>query len=154
MTKKAVVSQLREHDKYERLLAATRGLRRFPRLLPTHATRVRSAVPSMRPRAGDRARSSSAPRTRLRASLKSSVSTSPGCEIVDVPHSQAAAETAVELVRKGNAELLMKGSLHSDELLGGGHQARDGAAYGTAHQPRVRHGRADHPERFSSPMRP
>jgi phosphate acetyltransferase len=39
-------------------------------------------------------------------------------EIVDVAHSQAASETAVELVRTGRAELLMKGSLHSDELLG------------------------------------
>jgi phosphate acetyltransferase len=39
-------------------------------------------------------------------------------EIVDVPHSQAAAEKAVELVRTAKAELLMKGSLHSDELLG------------------------------------
>jgi phosphate acetyltransferase len=38
-------------------------------------------------------------------------------EIVDVPHSQAAAEKAVELVRTGKAELLMKGSLHTDELL-------------------------------------
>jgi phosphate acetyltransferase len=38
--------------------------------------------------------------------------------IVDVPHSQAAAAKAVELVRKGEAELLMKGSLHTDELLG------------------------------------
>src|SRR5262245_20897285 len=39
-------------------------------------------------------------------------------EVVDAPHSQAAAEKAVELVRTGVAELLMKGSLHSDELLG------------------------------------
>jgi phosphate acetyltransferase len=38
-------------------------------------------------------------------------------EIVDVPHSQAAAEKSVALVREGKAELLMKGSLHSDELL-------------------------------------
>ncbi len=38
-------------------------------------------------------------------------------EIVDVPHSQAAAEKVVELVRTGNAELLMKGNLHTDELL-------------------------------------
>src|SRR5262249_40963584 len=41
-----------------------------------------------------------------------------GINIVDAPHSQAAAEKAVELVRTGNAELLMQGSLHSDELLG------------------------------------
>ena len=37
--------------------------------------------------------------------------------IVDVPHSHASAARAVELVRRGEAELLMKGSLHSDELL-------------------------------------
>jgi phosphate acetyltransferase len=37
--------------------------------------------------------------------------------IVDAPHSVAAAAKAVELVRKGEAELLMKGSLHTDELL-------------------------------------
>jgi phosphate acetyltransferase len=39
-------------------------------------------------------------------------------EIVDAPHSHAAAARAVELVRDGTAELLMKGSLHTDELLG------------------------------------
>jgi phosphate acetyltransferase len=39
-------------------------------------------------------------------------------EIVDVPHSHAAAAKAVGLVRAGKAELLMKGSLHTDELLG------------------------------------
>jgi phosphate acetyltransferase len=38
--------------------------------------------------------------------------------IVDVPHSHAAAEAAVALVRAGDARLLMKGSLHTDELLG------------------------------------
>ena len=39
-------------------------------------------------------------------------------EVVDVPHSTAAAAKAVELVREGRAEVLMKGSLHTDELLG------------------------------------
>jgi phosphate acetyltransferase len=38
--------------------------------------------------------------------------------VVDVPHSHAAAARAVALVREGEAELLMKGSLHTDELLG------------------------------------
>jgi len=38
-------------------------------------------------------------------------------EIVDAPHSQAAAAKAVELVREGRGELLMKGSLHTDELM-------------------------------------
>jgi phosphate acetyltransferase len=41
-----------------------------------------------------------------------------GMEIIDVPHSHDAAERAVELARQGRAEALMKGSLHSDELLG------------------------------------
>ncbi len=40
-----------------------------------------------------------------------------GVEIIDVPHSHASAAKAVELVRNGKAEVLMKGSLHSDELL-------------------------------------
>jgi phosphotransacetylase len=39
-------------------------------------------------------------------------------EVVDAPHSHGAAGRAVELVREGKAELLMKGSLHTDELLG------------------------------------
>ena len=38
-------------------------------------------------------------------------------EIVDAPHSHAAAEKAVLLIREGKGELLMKGSLHTDELL-------------------------------------
>jgi phosphotransacetylase len=38
-------------------------------------------------------------------------------DIVDAPHSHAAAALAVELVRKGQAESLMKGSLHTDELM-------------------------------------
>ena len=41
-----------------------------------------------------------------------------GCVIEDVPHSHAAAARAVELVREGRAEALMKGSLHTDELMG------------------------------------
>jgi phosphate acetyltransferase len=37
--------------------------------------------------------------------------------IVDVPHSHAAAVKAVELIKEGKAEILMKGSLHTDELM-------------------------------------
>jgi phosphotransacetylase len=39
-------------------------------------------------------------------------------EIIEAPHSHAAAETAVGVVREGRAEMLMKGSLHTDELMG------------------------------------
>ncbi len=38
-------------------------------------------------------------------------------QIVSVEHSHAAAEKAVELARAGNVEALMKGSLHTDELM-------------------------------------
>jgi phosphotransacetylase/acyl dehydratase len=40
-----------------------------------------------------------------------------GFSILDVPHSHAAAAKAVELARAGEVDALMKGSLHSDELL-------------------------------------
>jgi phosphate acetyltransferase len=38
-------------------------------------------------------------------------------QLVDAEHSHASAEKAVEIVRQGGAELIMKGSLHTDELL-------------------------------------
>jgi phosphotransacetylase len=38
-------------------------------------------------------------------------------QIVEAPHSHAAAIKAVELLREAKAELLMKGSLHTDELM-------------------------------------
>src|SRR5215467_4625084 len=39
-------------------------------------------------------------------------------QIIDTPHSHASAAKAVELLRDAKAELLMKGSLHTDELMG------------------------------------
>ncbi len=39
------------------------------------------------------------------------------CRIVDVEHSHAAAETGVALARSGEVEAVMKGSLHTDELM-------------------------------------
>jgi len=38
-------------------------------------------------------------------------------EVVDVPHSDAAAAKGVELIHESRGELLMKGSLHTDELM-------------------------------------
>ena len=40
-----------------------------------------------------------------------------GFQVVDAPHSEAAAERAVQLIHEGKGELLMKGSLHTDELM-------------------------------------
>ena len=63
--------------------------------------------------------------------------------IVDAPHSHAAAARAVELVRQGQAELLMKGSLHTDELLGAVVARETGPAHRASPQSRVHHGRSD-----------
>ena len=41
-----------------------------------------------------------------------------GCALIDTPHSHASAAHAVALVREGLAAALMKGSLHTDELMG------------------------------------
>src|ERR1700692_4730851 len=40
-----------------------------------------------------------------------------GIEIVDAPHSDAAATKGVELIHAAKGEMLMKGSLHTDELM-------------------------------------
>jgi phosphotransacetylase len=58
------------------------------------------------------------PAARIRAVAKESGITLGDTRIVDAPHSHGAAAAAVDLVRRGEAELLMKGSLHTDELLG------------------------------------
>ena len=40
-----------------------------------------------------------------------------GIELIAVPHSHAAAARAVEMVRSGKADAIMKGKLHTDELI-------------------------------------
>ena len=62
--------------------------------------------------------------------------------IVDAPYSQASAAAAVELVREGKAEALMKGSLHTDELMGAVVKREAGLRTGAPRQPLLRHGRA------------
>lgn len=58
------------------------------------------------------------PRQRIEATAKQAGLDLGGAEIFDVPHSHAAAERAVALVREGKASALMKGKLHTDELMG------------------------------------
>lgn len=58
------------------------------------------------------------PAEKIRRAAKESKLDIAPYEIVDVPHSHAAAAAAVELIRSGRAQLLMKGSLHTDELMG------------------------------------
>ena len=40
-----------------------------------------------------------------------------GIELIDAPHSHAAAEQAAQMAARGEVEILMKGSLHTDELI-------------------------------------
>jgi phosphotransacetylase len=57
------------------------------------------------------------PEARIRALAASLHLELTGIELVDQPHSHASAEKAVQLVRAGEADALMKGSLHTDELM-------------------------------------
>jgi phosphate acetyltransferase/phosphate butyryltransferase len=57
------------------------------------------------------------PRARLEAIAQKENLNLAGIRIEDVPHSHAAATRAVELALKGEVEALMKGSLHTDELM-------------------------------------
>jgi phosphate acetyltransferase len=58
------------------------------------------------------------PRARIEAvAVQNSLDIS-GLQIVDAEHSHDSADKAVALVREGRAEALMKGSLHTDELMG------------------------------------
>jgi phosphate acetyltransferase len=57
------------------------------------------------------------PRARIEAAADQAGRSLAGIEIVDTPHSHAAAAAAVALVRAGKVAALMKGSLHTDELM-------------------------------------
>jgi phosphotransacetylase/acyl dehydratase len=58
------------------------------------------------------------PAHRIRAVADAHQISLQGVRMQDAPHSHAAAEQAVELARRGEVVALMKGSLHTDELLG------------------------------------
>ena len=57
------------------------------------------------------------PEAKIRAVAKAEKAELRGIEIVSTEHSHAAAEMAVEMARLGQVEALMKGSLHTDELM-------------------------------------
>lgn len=117
MGKRAVAGEPRQHRKYERLIAATENL---PALVtavahPCDETSLKGACEAAA--AGMIVPILVGPRDRIRSLAQHLSIELRDMELVDVPHSEAAAEKSVELVRTGRAELVMKGSLHSDELL-------------------------------------
>ena len=107
-----------KHAKYERLLERCKRLAPTPTAVahPCDETSLRGAI-----EAADLGLLTPilvGPRAKIQAVAKQSGVDISRYELVDSPHSQAAADAAVRLVREGKAEMLMKGSLHTDELLG------------------------------------
>ena len=105
------------HEKYERLVAACRSIAPVPTAVvhPCDATSLGGAVDAAKE--GFIAPILVGPAARIRAVAQAEGIDLAPYEIVDAPHSHAAAAAAVALVREGRASLLMKGSLHTDELL-------------------------------------
>jgi len=110
-------SVMRRHEKYDRLIAAARSVPAIPTAVahPCDETSLKGALDAAA--AGMIKPLLVAPEGKVRDVARKLGADIGGAEIVDVPHSHAAAAKSVELVRAGTVELIMKGSLHSDELL-------------------------------------
>jgi phosphate acetyltransferase len=109
---------MNNHAKYQRLLDACRGLPPTPTAVvhPCDAVALEAAVGAAR--LGLIEPILIGPQARIRdVAAKAGIDLA-AYPIVDVPHSHAAAEKAVELVLNGKVEAIMKGSLHTDELMG------------------------------------
>ncbi|HKG78421.1 MAG TPA: phosphate acetyltransferase [Pyrinomonadaceae bacterium] len=103
--------------KYERLLARCETLAPVPTAVvhPCEATALEGAVEAAQK--GLITPILVGPAARIAEVAAASGIDLSNLEIIDVPHSHASAATAVRLVREGKAEILMKGSLHTDELM-------------------------------------
>ncbi len=108
----------RKHEKYERLLALCKNLppARTAVAHPCDETSLRGAVEAAD--MGILIPILVGPRARIEAVARQHGLDIRRFEIVDAPHSQASAEAAVRLAGEGKVEILMKGSLHTDELMG------------------------------------
>jgi phosphotransacetylase len=103
--------------KYERLLARCEGLAPVPTAVahPCEATALSGAVEAAQ--RGLIVPLLVGPADKIAETAAAAGIDLDSLEIIDVPHSNAAAAKAVELIREGRAEILMKGSLHTDELM-------------------------------------
>jgi len=106
------------HEKYERLVAFSKTLPPTPTAVahPCDQTSLEGVADAAR--MGLIAPILVGPKKRIEAIARKHRIDISDLPIVDAPYSHASAETAVELVREGKAEALMKGSLHTDELMG------------------------------------
>ena len=110
--------QQRVHEKYQRLLEFCKTLPATPTAIahPCDESSVRGAADAAR--LGLIQPTLVGPRARIEAAARQADVDIGRFEIVEAPYSEASAARAVELVREGRAEALMKGSLHTDELMG------------------------------------
>jgi len=110
--------QERVHEKYQRLIDICRTLPATPTAVahPCDESSVRGAADAAK--LGLIRPILVGPRARIQAAAEEAEVDVAQYEIVDAPYSEASAAKAVELVREGRAEALMKGSLHTDELMG------------------------------------
>ena len=117
MKENATPSTSRRHEKYDRLIAAAKKLQPLTTAVahPCDETSLKGAIEAAE--AGLIKPILVGPKAKIAAVAKKHALDIDKIEIVDAPHSNAAAEKAVELVRTGKADLLMKGSLHTDEVL-------------------------------------
>jgi len=110
-------TERRGTGKYEELLARCKDIGAIPTAVVHPCDEVSLGAAVEAARAGIITPILVGPAEKIRATAKEFGLDITPYEIVDVPHSHAAAAKAVELVRQGRAELLMKGSLHTDELM-------------------------------------
>jgi len=108
----------RKHEKYEGLIARCQALTPVPTAVahPCDESSLRGAVEAAE--LGILQPILVGPRAKIEAVAAQFRLDISRYEIVDAPHSHAAADEAVRLAREGKAEMLMKGSLHTDELMG------------------------------------
>ena len=108
----------RAHDKYERLIARARKLppARTAIAHPCDQSSLESAVEAAKLNLIEPILVG--PRDKIEKAAADNKLDISKFEIVDAEHSHDAAAKAVALVREGKAEALMKGSLHTDELMG------------------------------------
>jgi phosphate acetyltransferase len=107
----------RKREKYERLVAAVKELPPLSTAVahPCDESSLAGAIDAAK--LGIITPIFVGPRERIEGVAKAAQLDISAYEIVDAPFSHAAAEAAVALVRAGRAEALMKGSLHTDELM-------------------------------------
>jgi phosphate acetyltransferase len=107
----------RKHDKYQRLLDFCKSLPPTKTAVahPCDQSSLEGAVDAAK--LGLIAPILVGPKARIEAVAKQFKIDLGSLPIVDAPYSHASAAKAVELVREGKAEALMKGSLHTDELM-------------------------------------